>query len=229
MSLTLYFHPLASFCWKALIALYENGTPFTPVIVDLLDPQSAAAFKVIWPIGKFPVLRDEARDRTVAESTTVVEYLDAFYPGPTRFVPADADAAWQVRMWDRFYDEYVQKPMQKIVGDQLRPADSRDPHGVAEARRQLAEAYDVLEREMNGKHWAAGEDFTLADCSAAPALFYANTVEPFGDNKDLAAYLDRLMVRPAFTRVLAEAEPYFAMFPLEKKPRIAVGVRAATA
>jgi len=218
MALTLYFHPLASFCWKPLIALYENATPFKPVVVDLMDAQSLAAFKAVWPMAKFPVLRDEARGCTVAESTTVIEYLDTFHSGATRLVPQDPDAAWQARMWDRFHDEYVHKPMQKIVTDRLRPENRRDPFGVGEARAQIAEAYELLESEMAAKRWAIGDEFTLADCSAAPALFYANTVESFGGRKHLNAYLDRLMHRASFARVLAEAEPYFSMFPLDPKP-----------
>ena len=221
MSLKLYFHPLASFCHKALIALYENGTRFEPVFVDLGDAASRAAFQAVWPIAKMPVLRDEARDRTVAESTIVIEYLDAHYPGATRFVPADADRAWQTRMWDRFHDHYVQEPMQRIVGDRLRPAGRNDPHGVEQAQAQLHQAYAVLERQMDGKTWALGDAFTLADCAAAPALFYADTVAPFGaTHANLSAYLDRLMARPSFARVLKEAEPYFGLFPLEQKPRI---------
>ena len=221
MSLKLYFHPLASFCHKALIALYENGTPFEPIIVDLGDAASRAAFHAVWPMAKMPVLRDEARDRTVAESTIVIEYLDAHYPGATRFVPADADRAWQTRVWDRFHDHYVQEPMQRIVGDRLRPAGRNDPHGVEQAQAQLHQAYAVLERQMDGKTWALGDAFTLADCAAAPALFYADTVAPFGaTHANLSAYLDRLMARPSFARVLKEAEPYFGLFPLEQKPRI---------
>jgi len=221
MSLKLYYHPLASFCHKALIALYENGTPFEPIIVDLGDAASRAAFHAVWPMAKMPVLRDEARDRTVAESTIVIEYLDAHYPGATRFVPADADRAWQTRMWDRFHDHYVQDPMQRIVGDRLRPAGRNDPHGVEQAQAQLHQAYAVLERQMDGKTWALGDAFTLADCAAAPALFYADTVAPFGaTHANLSAYLDRLMARPSFARVLKEAEPYFGLFPLEQKPRI---------
>jgi glutathione S-transferase len=222
MSLKLYFHPLASFCHKALIALYENGTPFEPVIVDLSDDASSAAFRALWPMAKMPVLRDDARDRTVAESTIVVEYLDAFYPGPTRFLPADPDRVWQTRMWDRFYDHYVQEPMQKIVTDRLRPAGASDAYGVEQATPQLRKAYALLEQELGAKTWMMGEAFTLADCAAAPALFYANTVIPFGDTqKKLAAYLGRLMARPSFARVLEEAEPYFRFFPMEKKPQLA--------
>jgi glutathione S-transferase len=222
MPLKLYFHPLASFCHKALIALYENGIPFEPVTVDLMDEASSAAFRAVWPMAKMPVLRDEARDRTVAESTIVIEYLDAYYPGNTRFVPADPDAAWQTRMWDRFFDGYVQQPMQKIVIDRLRPAGSGDAFGVEQARAQLREAYAVLDAQIGAKTWMLGDAFTLADCSAAPALFYANTVEPFGGaQRKLAAYLDRLMAHPPFARVLEEAEPYFTFFPLERKPQIA--------
>jgi glutathione S-transferase len=222
MSLKLYFHPLASFCHKALIALYENGITFEPVIVDLSDEASSAAFRAVWPMAKMPVLRDDARDRTVAESTIIVEYLDAFYPGPTRFLPADPDRAWQTRMWDRFYDHYVQEPMQKIVTDRLRPAGANDAYGVEQAKPQLDKAYALLEQELGAKTWMMGEAFTLADCAAAPALFYANTVVPFDETQSkLAAYLGRLMARPSFARVLEEAQPYFRFFPMEKKPQIA--------
>jgi glutathione S-transferase len=218
--LKLYFHPLASFCHKALIAFYENGVPFEPVIVDLADEASSAAFRAVWPMAKMPVLRDEARDRTVAEAPIIVEYLEAYDPGTTRFLPADPDSAWQTRLWDRFYDHYVQEPMQKIVTDRLRPAGENDAYGVEQAKAQLHQAYGVIEREMNSRTWTMGSDFTLADCAAAPALFYANTVVPFGPTEqNLSAYLDRLMARPSFAQVLDEAQPYFALFPMERKPR----------
>ena len=221
MSLKLHFHPLASFCHKALIALYENGTPFEPVIVDLGDPESSAKFRALWPMAKMPVLQDTARGRIVPESTIVVEYLDRFYPGPTRLVPEEPDLAWQTRLWDRFYDCYVQDPMQKIVLDRLRPEGNRDQHGVEQAKKQVRSAYDMLEGEMRSKTWAMGEIFTMADCAAAPALFYANAVVPFGEQHgNAAAYLDRLMARPSFARVLEEAEPYFKNFPLDRKPQI---------
>jgi len=221
VSLKLYFHPLASFCHKALIALYENGVPFEPVIVDLGNEKSATDFRKVWPMAKMPVLRDESRDRTVAEATIVIEYLDTYYPGPTRFLPADPDRAWQTRFWDRFYDNYVEHPMQQIVTDRLRPAGANDGVGVEQAKQQLLEAYRIAEPALQSKTWAMGDDFTLADCSAAPALFYANTVVPFGRNdKNLSGYLDRLMARPSFARVLAEAEPYFNLFPMEKKPQV---------
>ncbi|TJV04053.1 MAG: glutathione S-transferase family protein [Mesorhizobium sp.] len=214
MSLTLHFHPLASFCWKPLIALYENGTPFTPVIVDLSDACSRGAFLKISPTGKMPALRDDARDRTLLESTIVVEYLAAHYPGPVELVPADIDQALAVRQADRFYDFYVQEPMQKIVGDRLRPQDKTDPFGVEQARDQLRTSYAIVEQEMQSKVWAMGDAFSMADCAASPGLFYANKVEPFGDRYPaVKGYHDRLLQRPAFSRVIEEAQPYFKLFP----------------
>jgi glutathione S-transferase len=214
MSLTLYYHPLASYCWQPLIALYENGTEFKPVIVDLMDPASAAAFRKVWPIGKFPVLRDQTRGVTVPESTVIIEYLGQHYPGTMQLLPTDADLAWRVRLGDRFYDHYVNDPMSKIVTDRIRPAGRSDPHGVEEARALLRTALGMVDAEMAGRTWAVGEAFTMADCAAAPALFYADKVMPLGEgHPHAAAYLGRLTQRPSFARVLAEAEPYFKMFP----------------
>ena len=214
MSLKLYFHPLSSFCQKALIAFYENDTPFEPLIVDLTDEVSSAEFKKIWPIGKFPVLRDEARDRTVPELTTIIEYLDLHYPGRNRLVPADAELARQTRLTDRFFDLYVHLPMQKVVGDKLRPAGKNDPYGVELAKAQLQTAFGMIDQEMATKTWAMGDAFSMADCAAAPALFYANLVLPFGDaHKNMAGYFGRLMERPSFARAVEEAKPYFALFP----------------
>lgn len=214
MSLTFCFHPLASYCQKALIALYENDTPFTPQMVDLGNEAERAALLKLWPIGKFPVLRDAARDRTVPESSIIIEYLNRHYPGRTQFVPADADLAWQTRLRDRFYDLYVHDPMQKIVGDRLRPKQQSDPFGVEEARSRLRISYDIIDREMAGKTWAMGDHFTLADCAACPSLFYADKVLPFGGtHNNVAAYFDRLKARPSYARVLAEAEPYLKLFP----------------
>ncbi len=221
MSLKLYFHPLASFCWKALIPLYENDTPFEPVVVDLMNADSRAAFAAIWPPAKFPVLRDEARDSVVAEATAIIEYLDAFHPGRTRFIPADGDRAWQARMWDRVFDHYVHEPMQKIVGDRLRPEAAGDAFGVDQAKDQIRGAYDLLEPRLGSGAWAMGEAFSIVDCAAAPALFYAKLVVPFGDEHgNLAAYHDRLIERPSIARVLKEAEPFFQMVPIENKPKI---------
>jgi glutathione S-transferase len=219
MSLKLYLHPLSSFCQKALIAFYENGTPFEPVIVNLGEEKSRADFVKIWPVGKFPVLRDEARDRTIPESTIIIEYLDQYYPGRTKLIPADADLARQTRFYDRFYDLHLHDAMQKIVGDRLRPAGSKDPFGVEQAKARIATAYGMIDRDMaakttGAKTWAMGDAFTMADCAAAPALFYANLVMPFGDtHKHAAAYFGRLMERPSFARAVNEAKPYFSMFP----------------
>jgi glutathione S-transferase len=214
MSLTLHFHPLASYCHKVLIALYENDMPFTPNMVDLGHESERAALLKLWLIGKFPVLRDDARNQTLPESTIIIEYLDRYYPGGTQFLPADADHALQTRLRDRFYDLYVHEPMQKIVGDRIRPEGKKDPYGVEEARARLRTSYDMIDQEMATRKWAMGEAFSLADCAAAPALFYANEVMPFGDtHSNVAAYFGRLKARPSYARVLDEAEPYFAMFP----------------
>jgi glutathione S-transferase len=214
MSLTLHFHPLASFCWKALIALYENDTPFTPNVVDLGDPAERAALLKLWPIGKFPVLHDDAREQTIPESSIIIEYLDRHYPGGTKFIPTDSGLAWQTRLRDRFYDLYVHLPMQKIIADRLRPEAKKDPHGAEQARAQLRTSYRMIEAQMAAGSWAMGEAFSLADCAALPSLFYANMVEPFGDtHKNVTAYFERLKARPSVARVLREAEPYFKMVP----------------
>ena len=220
MSLKLYYHPLASFCWKALIALYENDTPFEPIVVDLGDAGSRDSFAKVWPLAKFPVLRDGTRNSTVAEATIVIEYLDAFHPGPTRFLPAEPDLTWRTRMWDRVFDHYIHEPMQKVVVDRIRPEGKRDAHGVEQAKDQLREAYVLLDREIGTRTWAMGEDFSLVDCAAAPALSYATTLIPFeASHRNLPGYLDRLIARPSFARVLREAEPYFKFYPNETKPR----------
>ncbi|MGH6761967.1 MAG: glutathione S-transferase family protein [Phyllobacterium sp.] len=214
MSLTLYSHPLASFCHKVLIALYENATPFSQHVVDLMDETSSKAFKAVWPMAKMPVLRDDARDRTIPESSIIIEYLARHYPGKEALVPTDPEQALQVRLSDRFYDFYVQQPMQKIVTDRIRPEGRNDPHGVETARSVLRTAYGEIERTMQGRQWATGDRFTMADCAAAPALFYAEKVLPFRETHPaVAAYFGRLMDRPSFARVLREAQPYFDMFP----------------
>ena len=214
MALELYLHPLSSYCWKALTAFYENDTPFVPHIVDLGDATSRAEFLKIWPIGKFPVLHDDARDRTVPESTIIIEYLAQHYPGKTQLVPPDADLARQTRLRDRFFDQYVHDPMQKIVGDKLRPAGKSDPFGVERARAQLQTSYTILDADMTSKTWVMGEEFTLADCAAAPALYYANLLMPLaGTYPNASRYLQRLTERPSFARVVREAQPYFHLFP----------------
>lgn len=216
MSLTLHAHPLASFCWKVLIGLHENDIAFETVLVDLGDEAARDAFLKLSPMGKMPALRDEARDETVIETTIILDYLDAHYPGPVRFVPKAPDFAWRMRFWDRFFDTYIHHPMQKIVADRLRPPSARDGHGVDEAYGQLSAACDHLEQVLaDGRVWMCG-DFGLADCAAMPALFYADKVQPLeGRWPRCLAYLERLKGRPSVQRVLAEAEPYFKLFPAE--------------
>jgi glutathione S-transferase len=214
MTLKLYFHPLSSFCQKTLTALYENATPFEPIIVDLFNADSAAAFKKIWPIGKFPVLRDEARDRTVPESSIIIEYLAQHYPGKSKLVPDDTELARQTRLRDRFFDLYVNVPMQKIVTDKLRPAGKNDLYGVEQAKTLLQTSLGMIDHDMEGKTWIMGDAFTMADCAAAPPLHFANMLTPFGStHKNAARYLDRLMKRPSFARSVAEAQPYLKLMP----------------
>ena len=214
MTLTLFIHPLASFCHKALIALYENGTPFETTIVDFADPGSAAALLEQWPVGKIPILHDGSTGRIIPETSIIIDYLQQHYPGPVRLLPDDPERLLQARLWDRFFDLYVSVPMQKIVTDAIRPVGSSDPHGVAEAKAMLDVSYRMIETALAEQPWAVGPEFTMADCSALPALFFASIVHPFDDDQhQLAAYFERLLARPSVTRVLGEAQPYFSMFP----------------
>lgn len=216
MTLTLYMHPLASFCHKVLIALYENETAFEPLRIDLADDVSSAKLREHWPVGKIPVLHDSSTDRTVAETSIIIEYLHQHYPGHVPMLPEGREAALQVRLWDRFFDLYVSVPMQKIVGDRLRPETSRDPFGVEEARSSLVTAYAMIETQLSSRQWACGDDFTMADCAAAPALFYSSILQPFkADTPAISAYFERLMARPSVVRVIDEARPYFHMFPYQ--------------
>jgi glutathione S-transferase len=213
MALTLYLHPLSSYCHKALIALYENGIPFTPQLVELHKAESREPFLKLWPVGKFPVLTDG--DRVIPESTPIIDYLALRYPGPVALIPREPEAMLAVRALDRFYDLHVHNQMQKVIGDRIRPADQKDPHGVAQATKAIHTALAIVEPEMAGRTWAMGENFTLADCAAAPALFYVNEgIEPLAARYPaLAAYLARLKERPSYARALAEAAPYLHMFP----------------
>lgn len=221
MSLTLYMHPLAAYCHKALIALYENDTPFHPHMVDLMDESSRTAFYKLWPIGKFPVLDDKARACLVPESSIIIEYLAQHYPGKVALVPADADEAREVRFRDRFYDQYVSEPMQKIITNRLRPEGQGDTMGVTQARDKLRTALDLIEHEFERdggrRTWAAGDNYSMADCAASPALLFVNmSIMPLDEaHPHTAAYLLRLMQRPSFARVLREAQPYLHMVPQE--------------
>ncbi len=216
MKLRLFSHPFASYCQKVLIALYENETPFEAVLVDLSDPEQRAALAKLWPPTKFPVLQDDARGTVVAESTIIIEYLAQYYPGSQALIPADPDEARETRFRDRFFDTYVMDPMQRIVADRLRAAGSKDPTGVAQAKAALTLAYGMLETLLAGRTWAMGNAFSMADCAAAPALFYADWVVPLGSSYPVtSAYLQRLRERPSFARVVREAEPFRSFFPQE--------------
>ncbi|HEY2735264.1 MAG TPA: glutathione S-transferase family protein [Polyangiales bacterium] len=214
MALVLYSHPLASYCHKVLIALYENETPFEARLVDLGDPNSRAEFDRLAPLAKMPVLRDLEREQVVTETSVIIEYLQLHHPGAARLLPSDAERALPIRALDRFYDLYVNEQMGKIVADHIRPADERDGFGVAAAKAMLHKAYGVIEAQMSERSWAAGDTFTMADCAAAPALFYAQRVASLADYPHAAAYLRRLCERPSFARVLREAKPYFKLFPV---------------
>jgi glutathione S-transferase len=217
MTLKLYFHPLSSFCQKALIAFYERDVPFEPVIVDLSDPAQRAALEALWPIGKFPVVRDDDEGVTVPEASLIIEYLDRAHAGPRPMIPAQADAALQVRLWDRFFDNYIHLQMQKVVGDSFRPDNGKDPAGIAEAKAQIGRSWAILDAHLEATDgdWITGGAFTLADCAAAPAIFYGNVVQPFDGHARVGAYFERLLDRPSFARCIEEAKPYWKYFPLE--------------
>lgn len=214
MTLTLHYHPFSSFCQKATTAMYERDVAFEPHIVDLGDAADRAQLEALWPMAKFPVLHDDAGGATVAEASLIVEYADRFGDAPS-LVPRDRDEALRVRLWDRLFDLYVDVPLQKVVGDHLRPDGVRDPHGVGEAKAVLERAYGAADAELarSGRTWICGDAFTMADCAAAPALFYANMLAPFAHHEHLEAYYRRLRARPSFARAVDEARPYRDFFP----------------
>lgn len=210
MALVLHAHPFSSYCQKVLIALYENDTPFT--LKMLADADSFAELAKLWPLRLMPVLTDG--DEVVREASIIVEHLTLRHPGPVRLIPREPKAALHVRFLDRVFDNYVMGPMQRIVGDALRGAGERDPKGVADAKARLDQSYEWLDGELEGRTWAVGEAFTLADCAAAPSLFYADWVHPISERfGGLRAYRARLLMRPSFARAVEEARPYRAFFP----------------
>lgn len=214
MSLTFHYHPLSSFCQKALIGLYELGVPFDKLVVDLGNEVERAALMKLWPMCRFPVLRDEARNVNVPETSVILAYVEAHYTKGISLVPRDPDRAIDCQLRDRFFDLDVNVPMQKIVTDKLRPEGKHDAFGVERAREHLDRAYGVADDWLRAGPWAAGETFSVADCAAAPALFYANQVLPFtGTRRHLGAYFTRLSARPSFARALEEAKPYWPLFP----------------
>lgn len=212
MALKLYAHPLSSYCQKALVAFYENDIAFEFVMLDGSEP-AASEFARLWPVKRFPLLVEG--DRLVPEASIIVEYLGVHHPGAVKLIPDDADAAIEVRMLDRFFDNYVMTPQQKIVFDSLRAEGERDARGVTDARAMLDTSYAVLDRWMATREWAAGGAFSLADCAAAPSLLYADWTHAIPVKfANVHAYRARLLARPSYARALDEARPYRHMFPL---------------
>ena len=210
MSLTLYAHPFSSYCQKVLMALYENDTPFE--YRNLEDQDASAQCKALWHIGKFPVLVDDGE--TVAETSIVIEHLQLNHPGAARLIPEDPNAALEVRFMDRFFDLHVMNAMNIPVAEALRP-DGRKEAGLADAARLLDVAYAWLEERLQGRTWAAGETLSMADCAAAPSLFYADWVHRIGEQfPTLRAYRSKLLAHPSFSRCVEEARQYRSYFPL---------------
>lgn len=206
----LYSHPFSSYSQKALIALYENDTPFE--YRNLEEPAANAELAALWPLKRFPLLVDG--DKAILEATTIIEHLQIHHRGRVRLIP-DGDASVEVRMFDRVFDNYVMTPMQKIVGNQLRPETERDAYGVLEARGLLDKIYPWLDERLAGRDWVCGDDFTLADCAAAPSLFYADWAHEIPQAlANLRAYRARLLARPAIVRAVDEARPFRPYFPL---------------
>ena len=208
--LTLYAHPFSSYCQKALIALYENDTPFE--MRETGTPEVDAELAALWPMKLFPVLVDGGN--TIFEATSIIEHLAVHFPGPVTLIPDDPAAVVEVRMRDRFFDNYVMNPQARLVFDLLRPEESRDPYGVAQARATLDTAYAWLDAQMAARTWAAGEEFSLADCAAAPALFYADWSHPIDPRfAHVHAYRARLLARPSFARAVDAARAFRPFFP----------------
>ena len=215
MPVILHYHPLSSYCWKALIALYEKGVPFEARMVNLGDADARAAYKALWPTGKIPLLEDEGA--VVPETSIMIEHVDRRYPVNIALLPAAPAAQLKARLWDRLYDAYVMTPMQRHIAQLLRPEGERDARTMEETRAEMAAAYDLIEDRMGDHDYAAGDGFTIADCAAAPSLFYAATIVPFPESHaTLAAYFERLLARPSVARVIEEARPFFQHYPMRE-------------
>jgi glutathione S-transferase len=204
----LFEHPLSSYCQKAKMAFYELGVPFETVMLDGSEP-AASEFRALWPIGKFPLAVDG--ERVIPEATTIIDYLDAHHAGTMRLIPEGREAAIEVRQLDRFFDNYVQGPQQRIVAIAI----GRDGGDEAALRGQMATAYAWLDEWLGTREWVAADAFSLADCAAAPALLYADWTHPIpADLTRVHAYRARLLARPSYARALDEARPYRHLFPL---------------
>jgi glutathione S-transferase len=212
-TLTLHYHPLSSYCHKVLIALDVLGVKLDKRLLNLGDPAERAAHLALWPTGKMPLLVDQGRP--IPETSIIIEYLQLHHAGPGRtLIPADPDAALNVRLWDRLFDLYVMTPMQALTSDLLRPEHDRDASGVAQAREKLLEAYAFVDRHLEGQTWVSGSEFSMAECAAAPALFYAATYVPLPpQHLNLVAYFERLMAHSSVVLVIEQARPWFKFYP----------------
>jgi glutathione S-transferase len=212
MKPSLYAHPFSSYSQKVQIALYENDTPFIYRNLGGEDPAALTEFAALSPIRKFPILVEDGK--VIAESSVIIEYLMLHHPGPIRLIASDTRLALEIRMMDRFFDNYVMTPMQNVVADFIRAADKRDPFGIAQAKAMLSRSYEWLDGVMGRRPWGAGEEFSMADCAAAPALFYADWVHEIGETfANLRAYRKRLLQRPSVARAVDEARRYRPLFP----------------
>jgi glutathione S-transferase len=212
MALTLYAHPFSSYCQKVLIALYENAISFDLRMIDFGDENVVAELAALWPLKRMPLLVDDGRP--IMEASIIIEHLGLHHPGPVALLPSVAKNALDVRFMDRFFDNYVMTPMQRIVFSHMRPPEDRDPQTEDDARALLTTAYRWLDTQLDGREWAAGTSFSLADCAAAPSLFYADWVHPIAAEFPRAqAYRRRLLARPSFARAVDEARPYRHFFP----------------
>lgn len=214
MPITFYGHQFSAYCQKALVAFYEHGVDYTLRPIDFEDSEILAEFEKIWPLKRMPVIIDAGR--TIIESSVIIEHIDVHYNAGHQLVPHNPVKALETRFMDRFFDNYISTPQMTVVFDVLRDPKDRDPYGVSKAKDLLETSYGWLNAQMADRHWAAGDDFTLADCAAGPALFYAHWTHPI-DRKysHLHAYRDRLMARPSFARCIKEAKPFRHLFPLE--------------
>lgn len=207
----LYGHPFSSYTQKALIAFYEKRAPFAFRALGPDDPATGAEWMGLWPIGKFPVV--DCDGLTIVEATSIIEWLEIHAPDGPAMIPAEPATALQVRMRDRIFDNYVMGPMQTIVLDRLRPEGAQDAYGVEKARETLDRTYAWLDAELSSREWAAGADFSMADCAAAPALFYADWAHPFDGRPNLIAYYERLRARPSVARCVEDARAFRHFFP----------------
>ena len=209
----LFGHPFSSYTWKALIAFWEKDIAFDFRALGPDHPENGEEFAHLWPIGKFPLLLDGGRQ--VMEATSIIDYLEVAFPQATRLIPEDPLSAQHVRMLDRIFDNYVMEPTQRVVANAMLPERRQDPENVAAAEAALDRIYDWLDAHLAKREWAAFDDFSLADCAAAPSLFYADWVLPIGDTRPhLSAYRGRLLARPTIARAVEGARPYRHLFPL---------------